>query len=191
MRFGPGLSLALIACLAVGSLTSALAAKPSPSMVKIRWIDEKGTPTSVQTVARVVKTDAEWQRQLSAEEYHILRGKGTERPFCGVFHDHKKRGIYTCLGCDLPMFSADTKFDSGTGWPSFFQPIARENIEYKTDRSHGMTRTEILCNRCGGHLGHVFDDGPPPTGKRYCLNSASLKFVPLEEIGTIAAAKPL
>ena len=114
---------------------------------------------------------------LSPEERHVILNHGTERPGCGVFLDNKKAGTYTCRLCGLPLFRSDAKFDSGTGWPSFFTPFDRDHIAFITDTSHGMVRTEIRCKRCDGHLGHVFPDGPRPTGERYCLNSASLSFV--------------
>jgi peptide-methionine (R)-S-oxide reductase len=116
-------------------------------------------------------------RDLTPEERHVILHQGTERPFCGLFLDNKKQGVYTCRLCGLPLFKSDAKFESGTGWPSFFQPFDREHVTEITDNSHGMRRVEIRCKRCDAHLGHVFDDGPPPTRLRYCLNSVSLGFV--------------
>ena len=125
---------------------------------------------------KIVKTDAEWRAQLSDDEYRILRKHGTERAFTGPYHDAKDKGTYVCRGCGLPLFDADTKFDSGTGWPSFYAPINKENVAEKADNTFFMRRTEVLCARCDGHLGHVFPDGPKPTGLRYCMNGNALKL---------------
>lgn len=124
---------------------------------------------------RIEKSEEEWKEQLSPEQYRVLREKGTERAFSGEYYHEHASGIYHCAGCGEPLFNSDTKFESGTGWPSFYAPIG-ENVATETDVSHGMQRTEVLCARCGGHLGHVFEDGPKPTGLRYCINSASLDF---------------
>ncbi|MBE9194311.1 peptide-methionine (R)-S-oxide reductase MsrB [Synechocystis sp. LEGE 06083] len=133
--------------------------------------------TKTQETFPINKTDAEWQAQLSPEAYKVLRKHGTERAGSSPLDKNYKAGIYECAGCGTPMFTSETKFDSGTGWPSFYQPIEGA-VGYTTDRSFFMTRTEVHCSQCGGHLGHVFDDGPQPTGKRYCMNGVSLKFVP-------------
>ncbi len=122
------------------------------------------------------KTEEEWQKELNKEQYKVLRLKGTEMAFSGKYWDSKEKGTYKCAGCGTPLFTSETKFDSGCGWPSFFTPLEENNIEEEVDTTHGMKRTEVLCKNCGGHLGHVFDDGPKPTGLRYFINSVSLDF---------------
>lgn len=181
-RFTNLLVLALVAVLACGGVTPAAGGS--------------GARAGFPAAKKIVKSDAEWKKLLTDEQYYILRGQGTERAFTGKYHDHHEKGTYLCAGCRLPLFSSATKFDSGTGWPSFFAPVNSQNVEELRDQSHGMVRTEVRCGRCGGHLGHVFDDGPRgpeagadrrsssrqpdgprPTGLRYCINSVALIFL--------------
>lgn len=134
-----------------------------------------------ETVEKVEKTPEAWKEELSPQAFYVLREAGTERAFTGPYWDNKEAGIYTCAGCGLPLFSSETKFKSGTGWPSFYEPLQEKYVLENVDRAYGMVRTEVVCARCDGHLGHVFDDGPEPTGLRYCINGISLGFVPEEK----------
>ena len=166
--------------------TRTSATLPSESnLVKVKVFNRVGELIYVES-SRVVKNDAQWLTQLGPDTFAIARAKGTEAPFCGTLLDNHKTGVYTCVCCGLPLFSSDSKFNSGTGWPSFFQPIAPENVITHNDSSLGMVRSEILCARCDCHLGHVFDDGPKPTGLRFCVNSESLKFTPSDQTSALA-----
>lgn len=136
----------------------------------------KDVNEAIDKIEKIVKTEAEWKAQLNSLEYKVLRKKGTERAFTGAYWDNKKDGVYKCRACELPLFASETKYRSGTGWPSFYKPVDDKSVGEKEDRSLFSVRTEVICNRCDSHLGHVFSDGPPPTGLRYCINSVSLKF---------------
>lgn len=141
-----------------------------------KWVPAEQDPHSPKRKDKVRMTEDEWKKKLTAEQYRILRRQGTEPAFCGAFYDNHKKGTYSCVGCGLPLFHSGAKFDSGTGWPSFFQPVSKDNIWTRSDNGFGMVRVEVLCARCDGHLGHVFEDGPKPSGLRFCINSEVLTF---------------
>jgi methionine-R-sulfoxide reductase len=154
--------------------------------VSVKVFNRLGQLVGPLDLPRVEKTDAEWRAQLTPQQFEVARAHGTERPFCGTLLDNKRHGVYSCVCCGLPLFASSHKFDSGTGWPSFFQPIAEENVAERVDTSYGMRRVEILCARCDCHLGHVFSDGPRPTGQRHCVNSESLTFTDADDLKALA-----
>jgi methionine-R-sulfoxide reductase len=156
------------------------------AIVSVKVFNAQGQLVGPVDVPRIEKTDAEWRALLTPEQFEVARAQATERPFCGTLLDNKSHGVYACVCCGLPLFASNAKFDSGTGWPSFFQPVADENVTTRPDRSHGVLRVEITCARCGCHLGHVFPDGPPPTYRRHCVNSESLTFVDVEDLTSLA-----
>jgi peptide-methionine (R)-S-oxide reductase len=178
----PPRGLIAIAALVVGvaGLLALRAPSDSGAATKSTAKSASSAPTraSGAPIKKIVKSEEEWMKELTPEQYQVMREKGTERAFTGKYWDNHAAGIYTCAACDLELFSSDTKFDSGTGWPSFWAPIAKPNVTINSDTTFGMAREEVVCSRCGGHLGHLFDDGPKPTGLRYCMNSVSLKFEP-------------
>ena len=160
--------------------------------VSVKVFNSGGQLVGPFDLPRVEKSDAQWQAQLTPEQFAVARAHGTERPFCGTLLDNKRSGVYSCICCGLPLFASNAKFESGTGWPSFYQPVADENVATLVDHSYGTVRIEILCARCGCHLGHVFPDGPPPTGRRHCVNSESLTFTDVDDLAELAdlAAAP-
>ena len=164
------IGIVLAAVLSVGYLAS-------PYWPRSSEPDQTRTHNMSDQSQRIEKTDAQWRAELTPEQYRVMREKGTERAFTGEYCRSHADGTFVCAACGQPLFDSNTKFESGTGWPSFFAPIDKEKVDYANDGAHGMRRTEILCSRCDAHLGHVFDDGPAPTGQRYCVNSASLKLV--------------
>jgi len=163
----------LTSALALGGLAAVSALSPA-----LAAADDKSRRAKSGAVGRLVRSDEEWRRILTPEQYEVTRRAGTEAPYSSALTDEHAKGTFLCVCCDLPLFSSRTKFDSKTGWPSFWQPVSKRHVIEKVDRSLSETRTEVLCARCDAHLGHVFDDGPPPTGLRYCMNGIALKFVP-------------
>jgi peptide-methionine (R)-S-oxide reductase len=157
--------------MAEGSMTKSASTQP---MAATAVEDQQGAESMADSAEKVVKTEEEWKKTLTPEQYRVLREKGTERAFTGEYYKEKASGVYKCAACGQPLFDSANKYDSGTGWPSFYEPIGEGNVMEEADRSLGMVRTEVLCSRCGSHLGHVFEDGPEPTGLRYCINSVAL-----------------
>jgi peptide-methionine (R)-S-oxide reductase len=173
MKLATNLSWLAAAVLVAGCGASSVTETPSSPVSTTNANPSTASPAMND---KITKTDAEWKKELTPDQYHVLREKGTERAFTGQYWNTKDKGVYRCAGCGTELFVSDTKFDSGCGWPSFYTPMSTNAVSEAADHSHLMKRTEVLCSKCGGHLGHVFDDGPKPTGLRYCINSASLKF---------------
>lgn len=172
------IALVLLACNAAPKKPSETATAATASATVTTTADTIVPPQYENgKLAKITKTDAEWKKELTESEYYVLRQEGTERAFSGDLWNNHEKGTYICAACGLPLFSSEAKFESGTGWPSFYQPMKAEYVAENQDNSYGMTRTEVECARCGGHLGHVFDDGPKPTGLRYCMNSVAMDFV--------------
>jgi peptide-methionine (R)-S-oxide reductase len=160
--------------------TSARAKQDEGKVMKQKSMNQMGMKG--EKVEKIHKTDAEWRKELTDEQYYVLREKGTEQAFTGKYYDSHAKGVYVCAACGNKLFGSDAKFESGTGWPSYFKPYSSQSVDTESDMALGMSRTEVTCARCGGHLGHVFNDGPPPTGLRYCINSAALKFIPADSL---------